>query len=86
MKKLLTLSLILLCSKFAVAQYYDRDYKAFKIDFSAGYSMIANWLTVAGIGGNVLNAGLNAPSRVGARGTDLRDCIRIGHKHSGVSL
>ncbi len=41
MKKLLTLSLILLCSKFAVAQYYDRDYKAFKIDFSAGYSMIA---------------------------------------------
>lgn len=40
MKKNLTLSFFVLLAQYATAQYYDRDYKSFKINFSAGYSVI----------------------------------------------
>jgi hypothetical protein len=39
MKKLLTLSLLALCTKCAIAQDYDREFKPFKINVSPGYAI-----------------------------------------------
>lgn len=40
MKKILTLFSFVLLAQYAMSQYYDRDYKSFKVNFSAGYSTI----------------------------------------------
>ena len=40
MKKISTLFFFVLFAQYAMSQYYDRDYKSFKINFSAGYSTI----------------------------------------------
>ena len=39
MKKILTLSLLALCTKCAIAQVYDREFKPFKINVSPGYAI-----------------------------------------------
>jgi hypothetical protein len=39
MKKLLPLLLFILCTKSAFTQIYDREFKPFKIDISAGYAI-----------------------------------------------